>query len=86
MLRDLPCGVVESDRFMSMVESHFPNLRDWDEIKNTVDYDIARFPEAFELIPGTPSWRGVTLLTDPPLTLCFRYDGDAGLVHLVALF
>lgn len=81
-----PCGVRESPAFLEMVEALFESIRVWDEIKWAVESDVTRDPEAFELIPNTPGWRGVTLLTRPPRTLCFRYEPTEEQIYLEAIF
>lgn len=76
--------VVESKRFRQDVRSIMRGFRRWDEIKHTVDLDIARNPEAFEEIPGT-GLHAVTLSTSPPRTLYFTVDNEAEKITLEAL-
>ena len=68
-----PYKVVESPRFARDVKNHFSNFQRWDEIKETIDLDIARNPSIFEKVPSTELY-SVGLPTMPPLTLYFSID------------
>jgi hypothetical protein len=68
-----PYKVKETKRFLSHVKELMGNFKRWDEIKETIDLDIARNPNIFEKIPGT-NLRAVNLATDPPRTLYFTVN------------
>ncbi len=68
-----PFKVKEAERFLAHVKELIGSFQRWDEIKQTIDLDIARNPNVFEKIPGT-NLRAVSLSTDPPRTLYFTVD------------
>lgn len=86
MLRSIPCAVRESPEFLAQATEVFGSIPQWDEIKWAIEFTLARDPTAVDIIAGTPNWRGVTLLTSPPRTLCFRYDETDDVIYLEALF
>jgi len=68
-----PFKVKETRKFLSHVKALVGSFQRWDEIKETIDLDIARNPNIFEKVPGT-ELRAVNLATDPPRTLYFTIE------------
>jgi hypothetical protein len=68
-----PYKVKETKRFLSRARKLTGSFKRWDEVKETIDLDIARNPTIFEKIPGI-NLRAVGLLTNPPRTLYFSVD------------
>ena len=78
-----PYTVKETDYFIEQVGFLVHEIRRWDEIKETIDLDLARNPhEAGHQIPETALY-AITLLSEPPLTLYYAVDDDEGVVTLV---
>lgn len=77
--------IKETERFLSKVSKVIPSIKRWDEIRETIDCDIARNPHRFEDIPGT-ELKAVTLLSEPPLTLYFTIDDEAETIILQDLY
>jgi hypothetical protein len=68
-----PYCIVETPQFEEDVRQCMGNFLRWDEVKETIDLDLARKPHLFEQIPGT-KYRAVTLPTEPLRTLYFSID------------
>jgi hypothetical protein len=68
-----PYLIVETPQFQEDVKKYMGNFRRWDEVKETIDLDLARKPHLFEQIPET-QYRAVTLQTKPLRTLYFSVD------------
>lgn len=79
-----PFKVKETKRFSQDVIKCMSNFKRWDEIKETIDLDLARNPTLFEQIPGT-EYRAVTLSTTPMRTLYFSVDSNSETVILERL-
>ncbi|MCC6488235.1 MAG: hypothetical protein IT364_12115 [Candidatus Hydrogenedentes bacterium] len=81
-----PYGVVESDRFTAHLSFMLPVVfARWEEIKETLDLDLALSPRAFEAIPGTGLY-AVGLRTNPALTVYFSVDDEKELIVLEDIF
>lgn len=70
-----PYRVVETPQFQEDVKRCMGNFQRWDEVKETMDLDLARKPQLFEPIPGT-KYQAVTLQTKPLRTLYFSFDDE----------
>lgn len=72
-----PCDVEETERFSNEVLKLAGNVERWDEIKETIELDLARNPFLVPIIPGT-NLRAITLPTVPPRTIYFSIRGEKG--------
>jgi hypothetical protein len=79
-----PYRVVETPQFQEDVKRCMGNFQRWDEVKETIDLDLARDPHIFEQIPGT-KYCAVTLQTKPLRTLYFSVGDKAETVTLERL-
>jgi len=60
------------------------DVKNWDEIKQTFDLDVAKNPYAFPAIPGT-ELRAIGLSTVPQHTVYFWIDEDEDAIDLVGI-
>jgi hypothetical protein len=72
---DRPFGVRETRRFTDKAAKLLGGLRAWEDIKATLDYDVARDPTSFLRIPETDLY-AVQLNTDPPHVVYFTVHED----------
>lgn len=78
-----PYVVKETDYFVEQVRLLTGQIEVWDEIKETIDLDLARNPKAAgQKIPETQLY-AITTLTDPSLTVYYTFDDDNEIVTLV---
>ena len=63
---DDPYIVKETRYFLEQVELLVSKIEKWDEIKASIDLDLARNPRAGMPIPETRLY-AVTILSEPPL-------------------
>ncbi len=78
-------GVEESEGFLASISNIIGSVRRWDEIKETIDLDLARDPYVGQEIPGT-ALRAVTILSQPPLTLYYSVDETRRVLTLVGAY
>lgn len=77
-----PYIVKETDYFVEQVELLTGEIEAWDEIKETIDLDLARNPRAGQEIPETELY-AVTTLSKPSLTVYYTVDDENEIVTLV---
>lgn len=73
--RHRPYEIVESASFLEQVQELMGSFERWDEIRETIDIEIASNPTRFPQIHGTPI-RAVGLATPSPKTLYFMVDNS----------
>ena len=78
-----PYGVRETYIFTQQVRDLIPDPRVWDDIKATIDLDLARNPYIGQ--PIRSILRGMLLETDPSLLLLYAVDEEDHLILLVEL-
>jgi len=83
-LRHPAYEIIEHPEFLVQASNLTGSIRNWDEIKNTIDNDLAREPHAGELLSGTRLY-GVSIASNPPLTLYYTVDDVKGTMTLLAL-
>ena len=74
--------VKETHYFIEQVEFLTNKIEVWDEIKETIDLDLARNPRAGRQIPETQLY-AVTVLSDPALTVYYTIDDENEIITLV---
>lgn len=74
---EAPCDVEEAPRFTKEVLALAGSVYGWDEIKETIELDVARDPFQVPMIPGT-NLRAIALRTVPPRTIYFSIRGEPG--------
>lgn len=79
---DDPYIVKETRYFLEQVELLVSKIEKWDEIKASIDLDLARNPRAGMPIPETQLY-AVTVLSEPPLTVYYTIDYGSQLLTLV---
>ena len=79
---DNPYIVKETHYFIQQVGFLTETIEAWDEIKETIDLDLARNPRAGQRIPKTQLY-AVTVLSDPPLTVYYAIDDESKTIVLV---
>jgi len=79
---DRPYTVRETHYFIEQVELLTDTIEVWDEIKETIDLDLARNPRAGRQIPETQLY-AVTVLSDPALTVYYTIDDHNKIITLV---
>ena len=77
-----PYIVKETDYFVEQVRLLTGEIEVWDEIKETIDLDLARNPQAGQRIPETHLY-AVTTLSKPSLTVYYTIDDEAETITLV---
>ncbi len=77
-----PYTVKETHYFIEQVEFLTETIEVWDEIKETIDLDLARKPRSGRRIPETQLY-AVTVLSDPPLTVYYTIDDETETITLV---
>ena len=72
-------SIVETEEFSAQAEELIGSTKQWDEIKSTFDFDLARDPlfskdpSVLNQIPGTVLY-GMTIRCFPPLTLFYTVN------------
>lgn len=79
---DDPYIVKETRYFLEQVELLVSKIEKWDEIKASIDLDLARNPRAGMPIPETQLY-AVTILSEPPLTVYYTIDYGSQILTLV---
>lgn len=77
-----PYTVKETDYFVKQVVLLTGEIEAWDEIKETIDLDLARNPRAGQEIPETELY-AVTILSEPSLTVYYTVDDENEILTLV---
>jgi hypothetical protein len=67
--------VVETDQFLERAAAFFGGFERWDEIKETIDFDLARNPHVGQPVLGTELY-AVQINIWPPTTLYYAIDDD----------
>ena len=78
----VPYTVKETHYFLEQMGLLVSRIERWDEIKETIDLDLARNPRAGMRIPDTQLY-AVTVLSEPPLTVYYTIDDQAQILTLV---
>jgi hypothetical protein len=71
--------IEETERFLEQVQGLIGSVKEWDDIKATIDCDLARDPlftkdpRLLNRIPGTDLY-GLTIKCYPPLTLFYTVN------------
>lgn len=78
-------SIVETDRFQQEVSRITGTVRRWDEIKDSVDWILARYPHAGQQINETGVW-AMPLESDPLMTVYYTINYDDRQVTLEAVF
>jgi hypothetical protein len=81
MSDQLPYGVVESAKFLRKAQKISGSCVQWDEVKRTIDLDLARNPHIFQEIPGHKLY-GVIIPLSPPRVLYFTVDDQKQQIRL----
>ena len=79
-----PWGIQESAQFQADVLKFFGSTTAWDEIKESLDFALARSPLAFSEIPNT-GYRAAIVATLPSRTVLFYLNMDDRVVVLDAV-
>lgn len=79
---DDPYIVKETRYFLEQVELLVSKIEKWDEIKASIDLDLARNPRAGMPIPETQLY-AVTILSEPPLIVYYTIDYGSQILTLV---
>lgn len=79
---DDPYIVKETRYFLEQVELLVSKIEKWDEIKASIDLDLARNPRAGMPIPETQLY-AVTILSEPPLIVYYTIDYGSQVLTLV---
>lgn len=79
---DDPYIVKETRYFLEQVELLVSKIERWDEIKASIDLDLARNPRAGMPIPETQLY-AVTILSEPPLIVYYTIDYGSQILTLV---
>lgn len=80
-----PFAVREHPRFTAKVAEVLGDFWAWEDIKATLDLDVAIDPMAFPLIPET-DLRAVQLNTDPPHAVYFTVHPEGGYIQYENIF
>ena len=82
--------IEETPEFLAQAERLIGSVRQWDEIKQTIDLDLARDPlftkdpTLLNRIPGTDLY-GITICCFPPLTLFYTVNEQLRKLTLVEI-
>lgn len=79
---DDPYIVKETRYFLEQVELLVSKIEKWDEIKASIDLDLARNPRAGMPI-SEPQLYAVTILSEPPLIVYYTIDYGSQILTLV---
>jgi len=76
-----PYVVIESQKFLRKARRISGSFQRWDEVKRTIDLDLARNPHIFQKIPGHELY-GVIIPLDPPRVLYFTVNDQKQQIRL----
>jgi hypothetical protein len=76
--------IVETAEFQERAAAFTGSIERWDDIKATIDLDLARDPHIGKPIPGTRLY-AQRIETYPPLTVYYTIDDDARVMTLVEM-
>jgi hypothetical protein len=88
--RSLLYEIAETDVFLKQVSILIGSIKRWDEIKETIDLELAsdplftRDPALLNRVPGTTLY-GITIRCFPPLTLFYSVDEGSRKLTLVEI-
>ena len=78
-------SIAETDRFQREVSRITGTVRRWDEIKESVDWVLARYPHAGQQINETGVW-AIPVEFVPSMTVYYTINYDDRQVTLEAVF
>ncbi|HXN05590.1 MAG TPA: hypothetical protein VN944_00835 [Nitrospiria bacterium] len=76
--------VIEGNNFSQQLPLFIESIKKWDEIKSSIDLDLARNPFLARKIPNTELYV-LTLRTNPPLTIYFSIERDKQEITLLEI-
>jgi hypothetical protein len=76
--------IIETEEFLNTLRLYFPSAKRWDEIKETIDLDLAKNPTIAHKIHGTYLY-AIPLSTNPPLTIYYSVDSKKQTVTLLEI-
>ncbi len=74
--------VIESEEFLERAAAFAGSFERWDEIKQTIDLDLARDPYVGQAVPGTLLY-AVQIEIWPPLTLYYTINDETREMTLI---